>query len=65
MQDVFRAIGRLSHSAATVLITGESGTGKSSSPGAAPSQPARERPVHRAEHRGHPEGSAGIRTVRP
>ncbi len=28
MQDVFRAIGRLSHSAATVLITGESGTGK-------------------------------------
>ena len=28
MQDVFRAIGRLSHSSATVLITGESGTGK-------------------------------------
>lgn len=28
MQDVFRAIGRLSHSQATVLITGESGTGK-------------------------------------
>ncbi|WCM18463.1 nitrogen regulation protein NR(I) [Paraburkholderia bryophila] len=28
MQDMFRAIGRLSHSAATVLITGESGTGK-------------------------------------
>lgn len=28
MQDVFRAIGRLSQSAATVLITGESGTGK-------------------------------------
>ncbi|HSS45890.1 MAG TPA: nitrogen regulation protein NR(I), partial [Burkholderiales bacterium] len=28
MQEVFRAIGRLSHSQATVLITGESGTGK-------------------------------------
>ncbi|WP_411359421.1 nitrogen regulation protein NR(I) [Pseudidiomarina salilacus] len=28
MQDVFRAIGRLSHSSATVLITGASGTGK-------------------------------------
>ncbi|MET5115190.1 sigma 54-interacting transcriptional regulator, partial [Burkholderia pseudomallei] len=28
MQDMFREIGRLSHSAATVLITGESGTGK-------------------------------------
>ncbi len=28
MQDLFRAIGRLSQSAATVLITGESGTGK-------------------------------------
>jgi DNA-binding NtrC family response regulator len=28
MQDVFRAIGRLSQSHVTVLITGESGTGK-------------------------------------
>ena len=28
MQDVFRAIGRLSQSAVTVMITGESGTGK-------------------------------------
>ncbi len=28
MQDVFRAIGRLSQSSATVMITGESGTGK-------------------------------------
>jgi two-component system nitrogen regulation response regulator GlnG len=28
MQDVFRAIGRLSQTSATVLITGESGTGK-------------------------------------
>src|SRR5437660_10252382 len=28
MQEVFRAVGRLSHSSATVLLTGESGTGK-------------------------------------
>src|SRR6266571_4071009 len=28
MQEVFRAVGRLSQSSATVLITGESGTGK-------------------------------------
>ncbi|MFX7836754.1 sigma 54-interacting transcriptional regulator, partial [Acinetobacter baumannii] len=28
MQDVFRAIGRLSQSNVTVMITGESGTGK-------------------------------------
>ena len=28
MQEVFRAIGRLTHSQITVLITGESGTGK-------------------------------------
>jgi two-component system nitrogen regulation response regulator GlnG len=28
MQEVFRAIGRLSHSHITVLINGESGTGK-------------------------------------
>ncbi len=28
MQDVFRAIGRLSHTSVTVLITGQSGTGK-------------------------------------
>ena len=28
MQEVFRAIGKLSHSNATVLVTGESGTGK-------------------------------------
>lgn len=28
MQEVFRAIGRLSHSLVTVLLTGESGAGK-------------------------------------
>ena len=41
MQEVFRAIGRLSRSSMTVLITGESGTGKACRARSAPSQPAR------------------------
>jgi two-component system nitrogen regulation response regulator GlnG len=41
MQDVFRAIGRLSQSNVTVLITGESGSGKELVARAAPPQPAR------------------------
>ncbi|MFO1191839.1 MAG: nitrogen regulation protein NR(I) [Rhodoferax sp.] len=45
MQDVFRAIGRLSQSNVTVLITGESGTGKEL--------------VARALHKHSPRGSAG------
>lgn len=45
MQDVFRAIGRLSQSAVTVLITGESGTGKEL--------------VANALHRHSPRGTAG------
>jgi two-component system nitrogen regulation response regulator GlnG len=45
MQDVFRAIGRLSQSNVTVLITGESGTGKEL--------------VARALHRHSPRGDAG------
>ncbi len=45
MQDVFRAIGRLSQSNATVMITGESGTGKEL--------------VARALHKHSPRGSAG------
>jgi two-component system nitrogen regulation response regulator GlnG len=44
MQEVFRAIGRLSHSHATVLVTGESGTGKEL--------------VARALHRHSPRASA-------
>jgi two-component system nitrogen regulation response regulator GlnG len=44
MQEVFRAIGRLSQSSATVLITGESGTGKEL--------------VARALHRHSPRASA-------
>ena len=45
MQDVFRAIGRLSQSSATVLITGESGSGKEL--------------VARALHRHSPRGGQG------
>ena len=45
MQDVFRAIGRLSQSNVTVMITGESGTGKEL--------------VARALHKHSPRGSAG------
>jgi two-component system nitrogen regulation response regulator GlnG len=45
MQDVFRAIGRLSQSNVTVLITGESGTGKEL--------------VARALHKHSPRGDAG------
>ncbi len=45
MQDVFRAIGRLSQSTVTVLITGESGSGKEL--------------VARALHKHSPRGDAG------
>ena len=45
MQDVFRAIGRLSQSNVTVMITGESGSGKEL--------------VARALHKHSPRGSAG------
>ncbi len=45
MQDVFRAIGRLSQSNVTVMITGESGTGKEL--------------VARALHKHSPRGDAG------
>jgi two-component system nitrogen regulation response regulator GlnG len=47
MQDVFRAIGRLSQSQVTVLITGESGTGKEL--------------VARALHRHSPRGDQGTK----
>jgi two-component system nitrogen regulation response regulator GlnG len=46
MQEVFRAIGRLSQSSATVLITGESGTGKEL--------------VARALHRHSPRAAGGF-----
>ncbi|MDP1901590.1 MAG: nitrogen regulation protein NR(I) [Rubrivivax sp.] len=47
MQDVFRAIGRLSQSQVTVLVTGESGTGKEL--------------VARALHKHSPRGDAGTK----
>jgi two-component system nitrogen regulation response regulator GlnG len=47
MQDVFRAIGRLSQSNVTVMITGESGSGKEL--------------VARALHKHSPRGDAGTR----
>ena len=49
MQDVFRAIGRLSQSNVTVLITGESGSGKEL--------------VARALHKHSPRGDAGVEHV--
>ena len=66
MQDVFRAIGRLSQSNVTVLITGESGTGKELVARAAQAQPARQpKALRRHQHRGDPQGPAGERAVRP
>ena len=63
MQDVFRAIGRLSQSNVTVLITGESGSGKELvARRAARHSPRgdRQRPVRRDQHRGDPEGPARV-----
>ena len=66
MQDVFRAIGRLSQSIVTVLITGESGSGKELVAHALHKHsPRAERPVRRDQHRGDPEGPARVRAVRP
>ena len=65
MQEVFRAIGRLSQSNATVLITGESGHRQGAGrPRAAPAQPARGGAVRRDQHRGDSEGPARVRAVR-
>ena len=53
MQDVFRAIGRLSQSKVTVLITGESGSGKELVARALHKHsPRAERPVRGHQHRG-------------
>ena len=53
MQEVFRAIGRLSQSHATVMITGESGSGKELVARALHRHsPRRERPVRGDQHRG-------------
>ena len=66
MHEVFRAIGRLSHSHATVMINGESGTGKGiGGARAASAQPAQERAVCGDQHGRDSEGLAGERTLRP
>ena len=66
MQDVFRAIGRLSQSNVTVLITGESGSGKELVARALHKHsPRAQRPVRRHQHRGDPEGPARERALRP
>ena len=65
MQQVFRAIGRLSRSSVTVLITGESGTGKELVARALHEHsPRAAQAVHRAEHLGDPRGAARVRAVR-
>ena len=66
MQEVFRAIGRLSQSSVTVLITGESGTGKELVARALHRHSARAaQAVRRHQHRRHAEGPARVRAVRP
>ena len=65
MQEVFRAIGRLSRSSMTVLITGESGTGKELVARALHRHSAaRGEAVHRAEHVGVHGRPARVRAVR-
>ena len=55
MQEVFRAIGRLSRSNITVLINGESGTGKELVAHALHRHSPRSRQaLHRSQHGGHP-----------
>jgi two-component system nitrogen regulation response regulator GlnG len=53
MQDVFRAIGRLSQSHVTVMITGESGSGKE----------LVARALHKHSHSGYSQRFAGERTL--
>ncbi len=59
MQQVFRAVGRLSRSSMTVLITGESGHRQGTrGAGSASAQPALQQGVRGPEHRGVHRGSA-------
>ena len=66
MQQVFRAVGRLSRSSMTVLITGESGTGKELVARALHRHsPRSSQGVRRAQHGGIHRGPARVRAVRP
>ena len=66
MQEVFRAIGRLSQSSATVLITGESGTGKELVARALHRHsPRAAKPFVAINTAAMPEGPARIGAVRP
>jgi DNA-binding NtrC family response regulator len=66
MQDVFRAIGRLSQSNVTVLITGESGSGKELVARACTSTAARANgPFVAINTAAIPKDLLEIRTVRP
>ena len=66
MQQVFRAVGRLSRSSMTVLITGESGTGKELVARALHRHsPAFQQGVRGAQHGGVHRGSARVGAVRP
>src|SRR5690606_33617134 len=51
MRQLFRAIGRLAQAPLSVLVTGETGTGKELVARAAPRVAARAAPVRRAQHR--------------
>lgn len=64
MQQLFRHIGRLSRSGLSVLITGETGTGKELIARApAPAQPAQPGTVYWTQYCRHPTGFAGVRAV--
>ena len=63
MQDVFRAIGRLSQSNVTVLITGESGAGKELVGARCTSTAHGEWSLCGDQHRSHSEGFAGVGIV--
>jgi two-component system, NtrC family, nitrogen regulation response regulator GlnG len=66
MQDVFRAIGRLSQSHATVLITGETGSGKELVAHALHRHsPRKDKPFIALNTAAIPKDLLGKRTVRP
>ena len=65
MQQVFRAIGRLSRSSVNVLVTGESGTGKELVARALHQHsPRAQQALHCAQYLGDSGGAARVRAVR-